>query len=158
MSLLKRIAAAPKPEAVAPARIDSFSGAYRFLSNFYPAKVTYGDMEYNTVEHGFVAAKSLDVEIRKQVRGFTHPGDAKHYGRRIALRADWEEVKVDVMFSLLREKFATEPRRQQLLDTGEAELIEGNTWGDRFWGVYNGEGKNMLGKLLMQVRAELRSK
>ena len=61
------------------------------------------------------------------------------------------------MLDLLRAKFSNEIMKQKLLDTGDAELIEGNKHGDSFWGQVNGEGKNLLGKLLMQVRNELRN-
>ncbi len=159
MSLMSRMRAqgVVSTATVAPSEITSFSGAYRFLSNFYPSKVVYGDAEYNTVEHAFVAAKSLDEKVRARVRSIITPSDAKHYGRRIALRPDWEAIKIPVMLDLQRQKYFVEPLRQWLLDTDEAELIEGNTWGDRFWGRYLGEGENHLGKLQMQVRAELRS-
>lgn len=62
-----------------------------------------------------------------------------------------------VMLQLLRQKFlGDEELRRKLLRTGDAMLVEGNYWGDTYWGVCFGSGKNMLGKLLMQVREELR--
>jgi ribA/ribD-fused uncharacterized protein len=82
---------------------------------------------------------------------------AKGLGRQGSLRADWEQVKFDLMHTLLQQKFAQPELRQALLDTGDAELIEGNTWGDRVWGcvLVKGQwvGKNQLGILLMRVRA-----
>ena len=62
------------------------------------------------------------------------------------------------MRDLLRQKFAREPLRSQLLATGEAKLIEGNHWGDTFWGVCRGQGENHLGMLLMKAREEIRAK
>jgi len=56
----------------------------------------------------------------------------------------------------VREKFKQEDLKQMLLDTGDQELVEGNTWNDTFWGVCRGEGQNNLGKILMKVRMELR--
>lgn len=136
--------------------IDSFSGGYRFLSNFYPVKVKYEGVEYSSTEHAFQAAKTVNPSDRKKIRESGRPSDAKRLGRKVQLRTGWEAMKYDVMLDLLRQKFAKSPLREQLLETGDATLIEGNDWGDQTWGVCNGKGKNMLGKLLMQVRSELR--
>ena len=74
------------------------------------------------------------------------------------MRADWEQVKFQVMEDCVRYKFTHHPDlRVALLATGDAELIEGNDWGDRIWGVYQGQGENRLGKILMKIRAELRA-
>ena len=72
------------------------------------------------------------------------------------IRKDWDDVKLDVMLWGIREKFKNEDLRQLLMETGEEELVEGNWWGDKFWGVSNGEGENHLGKILMRVREEVR--
>lgn len=134
--------------------IDSFSGKYRFLSNFYPAKVSLDGWDFPTVEHAFQAAKTLDSNKRRQIQQAASPGDAKRLGRTVNLRADWEDVKIDVMRQLLRRKFADPFLLSQLLATGTEELIEGNWWRDTFWGVCNGVGENHLGKLLMEIRDE----
>lgn len=140
------------------AAIKSFrSKKYFFLSNFAPSPVTYNGILFATVEHAFQAAKSLDVEDQKLCSLARTPQDAKHFGRRVKLRPDWEEVKESVMEDLLRQKFSDSELRKQLLDTGNAELIEGNTWGDKYWGVCGGEGQNRLGYLLMKVRKEIQS-
>jgi N-glycosidase YbiA len=137
-------------------RIDSFSGRYRFLSNFFPCSVEYEGMPYPSTEHAYQAAKTTSSGLRFVL--FTHgtPGEAKKRGRGVPLRPDWEQIKLSVMLELLRKKFSNPELRDMLLATGDAELIEGNTWGDRFWGVCNGVGENHLGKLLMQVREEKR--
>jgi ribA/ribD-fused uncharacterized protein len=135
--------------------IDSFRGEYRFLSNFYPANVVLDGLTYSSVEHAYQAAKTLDEHYRARIRHTATPGDAKRLGRRIFLRSDWKQAKVGVMFELLRQKFAEEPLRGRLLATGDEELVEGNEWGDTFWGVCGGRGENMLGMLLMRVRGEL---
>jgi predicted NAD-dependent protein-ADP-ribosyltransferase YbiA (DUF1768 family) len=71
---------------------------------------------------------------------------------------DWAEIRDDIMRSLLAQKFRLgEPLGQRLMATGDAELIDGNTWGDRYWGVVDGVGQNRLGQLLMERRAELRA-
>ncbi|MEA2735214.1 MAG: hypothetical protein QOE14_1665, partial [Humisphaera sp.] len=112
---------------------------------------------YPSSEHAYQAAKTLDVAERKKIAATTSPADAKRAGRALKLRDDWETAKFDVMERCVRDKFTRHPDlRQKLLATGDAELIEGNTWGDRVWGVYQGEGANHLGRILMKVRAELR--
>jgi N-glycosidase YbiA len=135
-------------------KINNFQGKYRFLSNFYPALVLLDGIEYPTVEHAYQAAKTLDNTQRFLVCIAPSPGRAKAAGRHLSLRSDWEEVKLKVMEDLLRQKFKKSLFKTMLLETGNAELIEGNTWGDRFWGVCNGVGQNNLGKLLMKIRDE----
>ena len=139
-------------------RIDSFTGEYAFLSNFSSSIVELDGRYYPTVEHAYQAAKSLDKQDRAKILllGSTEAGKAKRLGRTFRLRPDWDDIRVDVMYTLLCQKF----KRNSglgiwLVETGDAELIEGNHWGDTFWGVCNGIGDNMLGNLLMARRAEL---
>ncbi len=137
--------------------IDSFRGEYYFLSNFYEAPVLYDGITYQNNEAAFQAQKTLDMEKRKEFASLS-PNLAKRAGRRVLLRTDWEQVKYTVMYEVCRAKFTQNPALgQQLLATGDEELIEGNNWGDRIWGQVNGKGQNHLGKILMRVRDELRS-
>lgn len=129
--------------------IDKFEGDFAFLSNF-------DKHDGWTVEHYYQAAKTDDPEWVAKILLAPTPAKAKKLGRQAPLRKTWENEKVVVMLSLLRLKFRKTALAKKLLATGNAELIEGNWWGDTFWGVCKGQGKNMLGKLLMQVRAELR--
>lgn len=141
-------------------RIDSFDGPYRFLSNFYklPDPIEWDGLLFTTTEHAFQAAKTHDLEARKRIRDCAEPGQAKKLGRAVKpLRPDWESVKTNVMEAILCVKFAHPILMRWLLETGDAELVEGNTWGDRFWGTVNGKGRNELGKALMRVRAAIRS-
>lgn len=145
--------------------ITRFSGEYHFLSNFYPAKVVIGDVICATAEHAFQAQKAAYPSDRLRILDAKTPGLAKKIGRNVLLRHDWEDVKVDVMKQILRYKFriwvhpmgwTRNPLSIRLIQTGDAELIEGNTWGDTFWGQCPiGNGENMLGKLLMKVRGEI---
>lgn len=139
--------------------ITSFSGKHRFLSNFWPTEILFEDMFYPTVEHAYQAAKTTDHKERRAIRDQPTPGKAKLAGRRVTIRPDWEQVKIYVMERLLFQKFYRQPMKELLLATGDEELIEGNTWNDRFWGVYVGKGMNIgrneLGKALMRVRDEL---
>ena len=138
--------------------IEFFTGSYRFLSNFYPAWTKYEGMLYPTAEHAYQAAKSTDPKVRKAVRDLPTPSEAKRYGRRkVALRLGWDKMKLDVMREVLRSKFSDERMRRELLATGERELIEGNDWGDKYWGKVGRTGANWLGRILMEVRAEAAS-
>lgn len=136
--------------------IGSFAGPHRFLSNFWSSAVILDGHSYRTVEHAFQAAKTDDTDERRRIRNEPDAAGAKRRGKRVELREDWEQIKLDVMKGLLRQKFGTEPLKSKLLKTGKAELIEGNWWGDMYWGVCDGKGYNHLGKLLMEVREELR--
>ena len=155
---------AKEPGATAHAPITSFRGEYRFLSNFAPFPVVFEAAEYPTAEHAYVAAKTLDPAIRAAVALIDKPGDAKYRGKSVPLRPDWEEVREQVMLAIVRSKFTRNAQaREQLLATGEAELIEGNGWHDNFWGrcrckacTRTVQARNVLGRLLMTVRAELR--
>jgi len=134
--------------------ITSFSEENRFLSNFYPCVVEMEGIEYPSVEHAYQAAKTLNVAEREEIVLLT-AGQAKRRGYRVTLRADWESIKLGIMEDLVRQKFNKEILREKLLATGDAELIEGNDWGDKFWGVCNGEGENWLGRILMKIRSEI---
>ena len=137
--------------------INEFKGEYAFLSNFYPSLIRFPHFEIPTVEHLYQASKTRDIdEATKIIRAET-PGLAKKLGGKVILREDWEEIKDSVMLEALRLKFAIPELKQKLLDTGNAYLIEGNWWGDKYWGVCRGAGQNKLGKLLMQVREEIKN-
>ena len=135
--------------------IDSFFGPYRFLSNFEPCTVEYDGMTYKCSEAAYQAAKTTDASLR--IAFTTMNGSkAKYAGQKLPIRADWNDVKVDVMYQIVKDKFSRNPElKEKLLSTGTLQLIEGNYWGDKFWGVCNGEGENHLGKILMRVRREL---
>lgn len=135
--------------------ISSFSGDYSFLSNFYPCEISYQGLTFGSVEHAFQASKTLDVSQKLQIWTTLTPGKAKRLGKRVTLRPDWNLLRLDVMLDLIRLKFAQEPLKELLLNTGSSILIEGNNWNDCFWGVCNGVGENKLGEILMQVRTEI---
>lgn len=135
--------------------IDSFSGRYRFLSNFYiEPDGTFVEFEYQRAKCDNPETREwFDIPMRC---GQMTPAKAKALGQRILIRPDWEAVKVDIMYELVQEKFSDHPSLARLLKaTGNAQLIEGNTWGDRVWGVCNGRGMNLLGAILMDVRGTL---
>jgi ribA/ribD-fused uncharacterized protein len=141
--------------------IDSFKGGYSFLSNFEPCDIEYNGVAFNSVEHAYQAAKATNMEDMLKVAACNTPGQAKRMGKKIKMRPDWDAVKIQIMSDLVRQKFYKPEFKQKLLDTKDHELIEGNTWGDKIWGcIWNGSqwvGQNNLGKILMQIRNELRT-
>lgn len=133
--------------------IKEFRNKNFFLSNFYNCNITYNGITYRNAEAAFQAQKTLTG--RERFAELTPP-DAKHLGRHVHLRPDWEEVKYDEMYKIVKAKFTqNEDLRTLLLATGTQHLEEGNTWGDRVWGTVNGVGENNLGKILMRIRGEL---
>lgn len=141
---------------VSDSAIMGFFGPYRFLSNYHLVPIEIGGVVYPSTEHAYMAQKTLDPEIRRHIASLALPADARKYGQTIALRADWGSFKTVAMLSALVKKFEDPALRAALLATGDRYLEETNDWGDRFWGVSGGVGKNMLGKLLMLVRDQLR--
>jgi ribA/ribD-fused uncharacterized protein len=138
--------------------IDRFAGDYRFLSNFYPAEVLLDGIIYRTVEHAYQAAKTEDEGERRKIRKAQRAAEAKSLGGQVKMRPGFENAKIQVMYNLLEQKFSKGELRQKLLDTGNAKLVEGNDWNDKFWGSVDGVGKNWLGRLLMEIRSNLQSK
>lgn len=138
--------------------VREFRGPFAFLSNFYPAPVELDGVLYSTVEHAYQAAKTTDPEWRARIRACPSPGAAKRMGRMAPLRRGRYEMRVAVMRELVAQKFTQHPElAKALLATGNPILVEGNRWGDQFWGVdlETMVGVNQLGKILMDVRAEL---
>src|SRR5437879_1136125 len=108
--------------------IDRFQGPHRFLSNFYPCVISLGGETYNSIEHAYQAAKTNNQEHRRLIRLCQKPDEAKRLGRRVELRANWNEDRIGVMRDLLRQKFSDPELKRSLLLTGNQELIEGNEW------------------------------
>lgn len=138
--------------------ITSFHGEHAFLSNFHAFTIEYKGNAYPTIEHFFQAQKAVDPADHDRIKNAPTPRDAKRLGRTIDIRADWDAVRLAVMRTALDLKFtAGTPLADRLLATGESLLVEGNTWGDRYWGQVQGHGHNWLGHLLMARRSELRA-
>ena len=141
--------------------IIKFDGDNFFLSNFYLCHILWDEFHYPSVENAYQAWKTPDVHLRKPFLKYSS-GQAKREGKLLSLRPDWDRGRVALMKTLLRIKFADPVLREKLLATGDQELIEGNNWHDTFWGVCvcvgcaDKDGLNMLGKLLMEVREEIK--
>lgn len=141
--------------------INRFTGTYAFLSNFYPCCVVSNGMMFHSVEAAFQAAKCANPEDQAQFLTLS-PTQAKRRGRQVQMRADWDAHKLKVMYDLLACKFKDNLElRAKLLETGNAILVEGNTWHDNYWGCCTcpqcggKRGRNNLGRLLMKLRSNL---
>ncbi len=138
------------------AKIVSFTGPNYFLSNFYPCEVAFEGRIYKSSEHAYMAAKTTDDNIRSYIAAQPTPGAAKKVGRSIPLRENWDGIRIHYMRVILESKFGDYELRERLDATKGYELIEGNTWGDKFWGQCPvGTGRNELGKLLMSIRDDV---
>ena len=111
--------------------IDNFSGEFEFLSNFFR------EIGKPTVEHLYQAAKTNDTGWKQSIMNAETPGRAKRLGRKAPMRKDWEQVKVQVMFDLIKEKFKDKILATKLIDTFPTYLIEGNKWHDNLYKISN---------------------
>lgn len=149
--------------------IDKFDGTqFAFLSNFYVHNepIMYNVLQddgiyrryfVNTVEHVYQADKCMHSTDYHKILMAATPARAKKYGRMVECRSDWDLIKIARMKHWLKVKFSTAYLANRLIEeTEDRPLIEGNTWGDRFWGQVNGVGENWLGRLLEEVRKELK--
>ena len=153
--------------------INSFRGKYDFLSNFYECRLIYDGIEYTHSEGAFQAQKTFDKTLREKIAKLSASESKKACGKyglrvdgvliKINLRPDWEVRKSAIMKDIVYEKFnQNEDLKRKLLETGNALLIEGNHWHDNCWGncscdrCKSVEGRNLLGKILMEVREEFR--
>lgn len=138
--------------------VKGFFGDYRFLSNFHVADVWYEGILYPSTEHAYQAAKTLDINVRKEFLLNLTCGKAKDKGQVIGLRENWQSIKYDVMFAVVFDKFYRHPElRELLLQTENKYLEETNHWHDTYFGVCDGVGENVLGKILMQIRSAIRN-
>ena len=137
--------------------VKGFFGKFRFLSNFHVAPVTYEGLDFPSTENAYQAAKTTIPEMREKFLNLT-PSEAKKLGQKLEIRSDWEDVKYQVMLDICTEKFTKHSDlREALLETSEMYLEETNHWKDKTWGVCDGEGKNWLGKVLMEIRKKLQN-
>lgn len=139
--------------------IEQFKNEYHWLSNFEPVAIRVNNIIYPSVEHAYMSAKSNDRKWKEFCSNSTVSAkQVKVRSRRVKLIKNWDIVKIDIMKDCLRQKFNNPAFKERLIDTGNQLIQEGNTWNDTFWGVclYTGKGKNMLGKLIMEIRDELK--
>jgi ribA/ribD-fused uncharacterized protein len=145
-------------EDLGPVLFYKVNEPYGFMSNFAPFLIDLDGRRWLTSEHYFQAQKFAGLPQEKKVWAAPTAREAAHLGRTLpGLRSDWDAVKDEVMLKALRAKFTQHPDlRRQLLGTGDRVLVE-HTANDSYWADGgDGSGRNRLGELLMQVRAELR--
>lgn len=139
--------------------IKEFKNQYFFLSNFYECPIYYNKLVFCNAEAAFQAQKVIDEKEQYKFINL-NASQARKLGKTIALREDWEEVKDNIMYEIVKRKFTVNKELQQkLIDTKDEELVEGNWWHDTYWGVDSktGIGQNKLGKILMKVREEVKN-
>ena len=137
-----------------------FTHDHFFLSNFFPCKIEFEGAVYPTTENAFQAAK-FPAGMRASFQGCT-AREAKKLGRSSMppeTLKEWDAGrKVWVMLEVNMHKYLThKDLRDRLLGTGNARLVEINNWGDIYWGICNGKGLNMLGRILMEIRKYIRA-
>ena len=149
--------------------IESFTGRWRFLSNFYPVEIQYKGIKYPSVENFYVAMKIKEDQVinnkfmtlsdcQELISKIKNPSEVKKLGKSLKVRKDWNEIKLKIMEWAVNEKFKNIDLAKMLLETGDEQLIEGNWWGDVYWGICNGKGENNLGKILMKIRERIKNK
>lgn len=139
-----------------------FDGEWSKLDNFYVAPFEFQCTTWLTAEHAFAANKTSVHQLRKLIQNADSPSLAKHLGRNVLLCDEWEEIKYQLMYSIVKAKMEQVPEAaEQLEATGDRLIFEGNYWNDDTWGVVKvrsgRKGRNALGVILMAVRSELRA-
>ena len=138
------------------------SDAYGCFSNFSPHSIHLGDLTWPTSEHYYQAQKYIgtpDQDICDAIRHAPTPEAAAALGRtpHYWVRPDWDNIKPRIMYQAVWTKFSTHLDIQAILLATGDELIVENSDRDPYWGCgADGQGENRLGKILMQVRHELR--
>lgn len=137
-------------------RIDVFKDEYVFLRNSYHSEFTFEGIRYLNAVSAFQAQKCKHIMDKFQFANLT-PIRAKRKGKEVNTRADWDVVKDDIMYNVVKEKFSqNEELKSLLLNTGTSYLEDGNSIKEVYWGTYKGKGLNKLGHILMRVRSELK--
>ena len=138
----------------------AFKDEYFFLSNMYPLDEEYyishstnKELKFSTSEAYYQAMKVKDEKLHFIFTKLTGK-ETKRLSSHIYIREDWHDIKLDVMRYVLKEKFKDPLLAKKLIDMKEP-IVEYNHWEDRYWGVYEGEGANHLGKLLEVLKREL---
>lgn len=138
-----------------------FDGTQRWLSNMFPCEINIKGLRFMSVEAAYQASKySHHPNIVKRFQNLPAIISKKYNQKLLAgdidIVSDFDQRKIKIMKFLVNEKFKNPYLRQKLILTGDRELVEENNWHDTFWGVCNGEGENNLGKILMEIRGNVK--
>lgn len=129
-------------------------GPYGWLSNFSKYPIQIGDIVYPTSEHAYQCFKATNIHDFEYILDAKTPKEAAIRGRTLKeIRKNWDNLKIEFMKTIIHYKIEQhEDIKNKLLETGDAILIEDSPW-DSFWGCgKDGNGKNMLGKIWMEMR------
>lgn len=139
-------------------QITSFTGEYDWLSNFYPCKIKYHGYEFLCLEGAYQLCKLPDEMVNDHIKEYAilTGAQAKKKAKLLPIREDFHIKKYEIMRFLISLKFQDPVLKAKLINTGDCELIEGNWWGDTYWGICNGNGHNYLGKILMELRSNFK--
>lgn len=141
--------------------IGDFRGDRYWLSNMSSSPINIKGLTFDSVEHFYFWASLKNKNEKDYILSIKNNSSlVKFEAKKFIKRNDWEKVKLSIMYIGLKAKFIqNEELKNKLIEIGNEMLEEGNTWNDKFWGVdyYTRKGDNNLGKLIMQVRAEILS-
>lgn len=133
--------------------IKGFKEEYSWLSNMHDCPIYYEGLYYGSSEAAYQAAKCANINDRPKFQNISGK-QAKKLSKTIKTRPRWDSIKSHIMAEIVLHKFLyNKDLQRSLLKTGDKYLEEANDWGDDYWGVFNGEGQNVLGKILMATRA-----
>ena len=137
------------------------SGKYGFLSCLYKKSLIFEGILFPSGEHAYQYGKFRDEDTRNWAMESPKPHLLSILAHGLFawdIVSNWSRIKVNRMYNVLKVKFSDSELKNKLLDTRDSILIE-NSKNDAFWGIgKTGKGKNMLGKLLMKVREEIKKK
>ena len=156
--------------------IVGFKGYYKFLANDARTAFVFSTKNHDiklfdgteisdivsTAEHAYHAMKACNQYDAGLILGLPHADQPRRNGRQMSLRPDWRDIRLEVMECVLRDKFTlgagSSGWGMKLVATADLELVNETKFKTNlFWGTHNGKGENNLGKLLMQIREELKS-
>ena len=142
-------------------RFYSGSSTYSEFSNFAIYPIHIDGITFPTVEHFYQWSKITNEKYKEMILQTPNPVEAKRIGgyKKARMRNDWDKIKFDVMYRAVKAKFEQHPELMNLLlNTGDSKLVHDSPW-DNYWGNGpKGDGYNMLGKILMEIRDKEREK
>lgn len=135
--------------------INNFTDEYSFLSNEYDSPIIYEHQKFRNAESAFQCQRTNNINVKDFFSDIT-AFRAKILGNSLHDRGDWDDIKYAIMFNICKTKFEDSQLAQKLIDTGDAHLEYANDY-DKVWGTVNGEGENLLGEILMDIRTLITS-
>eukprot|EP01062_Namystynia_karyoxenos_P064500 TRINITY_DN5746_c0_g1_i1.p1 TRINITY_DN5746_c0_g1~~TRINITY_DN5746_c0_g1_i1.p1 ORF type:complete len:1160 (+),score=210.14 TRINITY_DN5746_c0_g1_i1:85-3564(+) len=133
-----------------------YAGNWGELTSFWPCSFVFEGLTYPSLEHCYQSQKFADPEHREEIRTARTCDEAHRSGKAFrpgrTLRADWDEIRDDVMRGAMMAKFVQNPKcTATLLSTGKRTIVFADK-DDNHWGIGMGTGANRYGALLMELR------